>query len=485
MREEKRKQPKGLYVLFLTEMWERFGFYTLAGLFVLYLTQDLKVADASASLLFGAFASFLYVTPLIGGYLADRLIGFRRAIILGAIIMCLGYLSLTVGDAGLIPVSLGILIVGNGFFKPNTAALLGHLYDEDDPRIESGFTIFYLGMNIGTFLAFLVSGWIATDIGYVWAFGLAGIGKLISLVTFLIGQRWLEGAGHPPHPELLRERHFGLSNFVLVLIGCVAVAAIATFFMTHDLVAGEVLAVVAVLAIAYFIFEGWRSGEVVPRRVIVLALLCIFSVVFWAVYMEVDTSFTLFVERSVDRDVFGLMTPPSEFQVFNPIFILLLGVPLAALWTALGRRGRNPSISLKFALGLLLMGGSFFVLVLGIATSTDRVPWEWLVLFFLLYTAGEMVLSPIGLAMMTDLAPRTLIGLAMGIWYLSIAGGYYLSGVLAGIAAVPKDATALATIDIYERGFSTYGWIGVATGVLLLVLVPWLNRLLGGAGKGA
>ncbi|MEM7121335.1 MAG: peptide MFS transporter [Pseudomonadota bacterium] len=479
MSDAKRKHPKGLYVLFLTEMWERFGFYTLAGLFVLYMTQDLKVSDAQAALLFGAFASILYVTPLIGGYLADRLMGFRSAIMLGALIMGAGYLSLAIGEASLIPVSLAVLIVGNGFFKPNTSALLGHLYDDDDPRLESGFTIFYLGINVGSFTAFLISGWIATQVGYNWAFGLAGIGKLIAFLTFVIGQRWLNDVGHAPHPEVLKERHFGIPVFGLIAIGSVAVAAIAAFFMIHDVVAGEVLAVVGVLAFAYFIYAGWREGRSVRRRIIALAILSAFSIVFWAVYMEVDSSFMLFVERSVDRTMFDLTIPPTAFQAFNPLFILSMGMPLAALWIWLGKRGSNPSIPLKFVMGLIFLGAAFFVLVLGIATSTDRVPWEWLILFFFLFTAGEMVLSPVGLAMVSDLAPRNLTGLAMGIWYLATAGGLYMSGVLADFAAVPKDTKSAATNDIYASGFSTYGWIGVASGLLLLVMVPWLKRLIG------
>ena len=479
MSDAKRKHPKGLYVLFLTEMWERFGFYTLAGLFVLYMTQDLKVSDAQASLLFGAFAALLFVTPLVGGYLADRLLGFRNAIMLGALILGAGYLALAIGEASLIPIALSILIVGNGFFKPNTNALLGHLYDDNDPRLESGFTIFYLGINVGSFTAFLVAGWIATEIGYNWAFGLAGIGKLIAFVTFTIGQRWLGDAGHAPHPDVLWQRHFGIPVLGLVLIGCVAVAAIATFFLMHDVVAGEVLAVVGLLAFTYFIYEGWREGRAIRNRIIALAVLSAFSIVFWAVYMEVDSSFMLFVERSVDRTIFDLTIPPTAFQAFNPFFILTLGMPLAALWMWLGKRGRNPSIPLKFVMGLILIGACFFVLVLGIATSTDRVPWEWLILFFFLFTLGEMVLSPVGLAMVSDLAPRNLTGLAMGIWYVATAGGLYLSGVLADLAAIPKDTNAVATNDIYESGFSTYGWIGIASGVLLLALVPWLKRLIG------
>ena len=474
----KRKQPKGLYVLFLAEMWERFGFYTMYGLFVLYLTKELDMPDASATLLFGAFASYLYVTTLPGGFLADRLLGFRRAIIMGAAIMCVGYLSLTIGDASLVPISLGILIVGNGFFKPNVGALLGHLYDEDDPRRESGFTIFYLGINLGSFVAFLVAGWIAQEVGYNWAFGLAGIGKMISMVTFIVGRRWLGDAGYAPKPEVMAKRHFGLSVTSLVLVGCLGAIGIATFLMNHDVAAGGVLAIAAVFAFAYFLYEGWREEPAIRRRIIVLVALSVFAIVFWSVYMQVGSSFLLFVDRSVDRNILGFVAPATEFLSLNPFFILVMGMPFAALWLWLDKFRLNPSIPLKFVFGFLLIGASYFVLVWGIATSTDKVAWEWLVLFFFLYTAAEMVLSPVGLAMTTDLAPKNLTGLAMGIWLLATSGGLYIGGMLASVAAVPKGTAAAATRQIYQFGFSEFGWLAIATGVLLLALVPWLKHLM-------
>jgi len=474
----KRRQPKGLYVLFLTEMWERFGFYTLYGLFVLYLTKDLGMGDAAATLLFGAFASYLYVTTLPGGHLADRVLGFRRAIILGAAIMCVGYLSLTIGEADLVPVSLGILIVGNGFFKPNVGALLGHLYDDDDPRRESGFTIFYLGINLGSFVAFLIAGWIAQEVGYNWAFGMAGIGKLISMATFILGRRWLGDAGYAPDPQLLRERHFGLPLMWVVMIGCIGAAGVATYLMNHDVAAGGVLAVAAIVAFAFFLYEGWQEDRAIRRRIVVLVVLSISAIVFWSVYVQVGSSFLLFVDRSVDRDILGLTIPPSEFLSLNPLFILLMGMPFAALWLWLDRFRLNPSTPLKFVFGFILIGASYFILVWGIATSTDKVAWEWLILFFFVYTAAEMVLSPVGLAMTTDLAPKRLTGLAMGIWLLATSGGLYVGGVLASVAAVPKGTSAPATRDIYESSFADFGWIALATGLLLFALVPWLKRLM-------
>jgi POT family proton-dependent oligopeptide transporter len=474
----RRRQPKGLYILFLTEMWERFGFYTMYGLFVLYLTKELEMADAAATLLFGAFASYLYVTTLPGGHLADRVLGFRRAIILGAAIMCVGYLSLTLGDVDLVPVSLGILIVGNGFFKPNVGALLGHLYDEDDPRRESGFTIFYLGINLGSFAAFVVAGWVAQEVGYNWAFGMAGIGKLISMATFIFGRRYLGDAGHAPNPALLKQRHLGLPLMWLILIGCVGAAGIATYMMHHDVAAGGVLALAALVAFAYFLYEGWRERPNIRRRVVVLVVLSAFSIVFWSVYVQVGSSFLLFVDRSVDRAILGVLVPASEFLSLNPFFILVMGMPFAALWLWLDKFRLNPSTPLKFVFGFLLIGSSYFILVWGVASSTDKVAWEWLVLFFAVYTAAEMVLSPVGLAMSTDLAPKRLTGLAMGIWLLATSGGLYVGGVLASVAAVPKGSSAKATRDIYETGFADFGWIALATGMLLVALVPWLNHLI-------
>jgi len=235
----RRRQPKGLYVLFLTEMWERFGFYTMFSLLVLYLTHKVGLGDADAALLYGTFASLAYMTTLPGGFLADRLLGFRRAIIMGAAIMALGYLSLLQSTPATVTWSLAILIVGNGLFKPNVGSLLGMLYDDDDPRRESGFTIFYLGINSGAFAATLIAGWIGATFGYDIAFAIAGVGKVISLITFVIGRRWLDGKGHAPRPTLLEARHLGfLSPTILVLIGGAGVALITGVLLRHDVLAG-------------------------------------------------------------------------------------------------------------------------------------------------------------------------------------------------------------------------------------------------------
>ena len=475
----RRRQPKGLYVLFLTEMWERFGFYTMFSLLVLYLTQKVGLGDADAALLYGTFASFAYMTTLPGGFLADRLLGFRRAIIMGAAIMALGYLSLLYSTPATITWSLAVLIVGNGLFKPNVGSLLGLLYDKDDPRRESGFTIFYLGINTGAFAATLIAGWIGATFGYDIAFAIAGVGKLISLITFVIGQRWLDGKGHAPHPNLLEARHLGfISPTALVLIGGAGVALITAVLMRHDLLAGDLLAVIGLIAFGYLLFETFKE-EVARRKLIAMIILTASSIVFWTAYNQVGTSFILFTDRLVDRNTFGIVEPASEFLSLNPLFILLMGGPFAALWVWLAKRGWNPTIPMKFVLGHVLIAAAFFSLVLAITASPGKVPWEWLVLFFALYTAAEMTLSPVGLAMVTALAPKRLMGLSMGLWLLATSVSFYLAGLAAGIAAVPDKATDAQMDAIYHHAFSDYGWIGLGGGLLLFALVPWLKRLMG------
>lgn len=473
------RQPGALYVLFLTEMWERFGFYTMFSLFVLYATQDIGLDDADAALLYGTFASFAYMTTLPGGFLADRLLGFRRAIILGAIVMCLGYVSLFFATPATVTVSLGVLVIGNGLFKPNVGSLLGTFYGENDPRRESGFTIFYLGINSGAFAATLIAGWIGQTFGYDIAFGIAGIGKAISLATFVIGRRWLAGKGLPPDPEALRRPRMGVPPTLLLLAGMAGASLVATFLMRHATMAGELLAVVAAVALGYFILQIWHDSRDDRRRSTALLALTLVSIVFWTVYNQVGTSFLLFTDRLVDRSVFGITVPPSDFLSLNPLFILLMGGPFAALWVWLGRRGRNPSIPLKFVLGHLLLGGAFLVLVGAISVGGDgQVPWPWLVLFFVLYTAAEMVLSPVGLAMTTALAPERLRGFAMGLWLLATALAYYLAGMAAGIAAVPKGADDAAMRPIYSGAFLDYGLLALGGGLLFFALVPWVSGMM-------
>ena len=327
----------------------------------------------------------------------------------------------------------------------------------------------------------LIAGKIGETFGYGAAFAVAGAGKLIALATFLIGQRWLNGKGHAPDPELLKLRYLGfVSPTILVIAGTVAVALMTAFMMRHDDLAGVVLAVIGLIAFGYLLFETFREVGESRRKLIAMVVLTASTILFWTAHSQVGSSFLLFTERLVDREVFSIDIPASAFLSLNPLFILLLSAPFAALWIWLGRRGLNPSIPVKFVLGHVLIAAAFFSLALAIFVSPGEVPWAWLVLFFVLYTAAELVLSPVGMAMVSELAPKRLLGLSMGLWLLATSLSFYLAGLAAGIAGVPDKASDAQMDSIYQHAFSDYGWIGLGGGMLLLVLVPWIKQLMGG-----
>ena len=476
-----QKQPKALYVLFLTEMWERFGFYTMITLFVLYLTKEMQLNDSDAFLIFGAYTSFVYLSTVAGGILADRLLGFRVAILTGAAMMALGYLLLLIQSEAIMYLGLGILVVGNGFFKPNIAGLLGTFYHQDDPRRDSGFTLFYMGINLGAFIASLGAGYIATSYGYTAAFAVAGVGKLLSITTFLSGRRYLDDHGFAPEGISLRQACIaGLPCWLFLAAGILGAVGMASFLIQHGTLAGEILAVVGLLATVYFAYEITREKPALRPRLFGMLVLFFFAVIFFAVYQQSGLSVTLFNERSVDLKVFGHLLPPSDVLSLNPLFILLLSPIFAWVWLRMTARGFNPSFPFKFALGLFFIGLAFLILRLGgLTTGADeKVALYWMVLFFLVYTMGELSLSPVGLAMVSALAPQRLAGFAMGMWLLSIAAANYIGGVIARLSSVPEGTPADKERLIYESAFTDYGLIAIAASLLLFALLPVLQRMM-------
>lgn len=475
------KQPKALYYLFLTEMWERFGYFTMATLFVLYLTSKLDLSDDRAFLIFGAYTSFAYLTTVIGGIVADRLLGFRWSIMIGAATMSAGYLLLPVETLPTMYLALGILVVGNGLFKPNVSALLGQFYGKDDPRRDGGFTIFYMGINLGAFVASVIAGIVATQFGYGFAFAMAGIGKLISLTTFVAARRQLGTHGFMPDTSPLAP---GAARRAATAAGLIATAVgtigIATFLIKNGVLDGEILAIVGLGATAVFLFEIFREEPANRPKLFSFVVLVGFAVVFFAVYMQAYSSIVLYTKRDVDLELLGYAIPPSDIQSLNPMFILLLAPVFALVWAKTTKAGIEVSIPFKFVLGLVFIGSAFLLLRLGgIATGSEgKIGLYWMVAFFFLYTMGEMSLSPVGLSMATALPPKRLAGFAMGMWMLAISGANYVSGRIAELASVPAGTSQATERHIYEAAFADFGWIAISAGLILLGLVPILNRMM-------
>ncbi len=458
--ETRRKQPKELYMLFFTEMWERFSFYGMRSLLTLYMTLQLfdYMADptkkATAYGIYAAYGALVYATPYIGGLLADRLIGYKKSTLLGGVLMMIGHFVMAIETEFFLYLALAFLIVGNGFFKPNISSMVGGLYDEGDSRRDGGFTIFYMGINLGAFLAPLICGYIGETYGWFYGFGLAGIGMLLGLIVFETGKKNLaEDNGGIPDKEKLYEKVFaGLNREHLVYIGSVVtVILVAALVRYYELV--EVLILFAAIGgLSWVFIQSFSKEKVDKQRIWVIVILTFVNIFFWAFFEQAGSSLTLLTESNVNRKLFGAIIPASVFQSVNPAFILILGPMFASMWVSLNRTGREPSTPLKFVFGMVLLGIGFLALVFGVnfvsvIGSAALIPLIFLILSYMLQTCGELSLSPVGLSMITKLAPRNMTAQLMGLWFLSTALSHTIAGQIAKLTTGGSNEEVAAVLS--------------------------------------
>lgn len=409
----KAKHPRGLYILFFTEMWERFSFYGMRALLVLYMTKELLFADDKAYGIYGAYGALVYTTPVLGGLLADRLLGYQKAIILGAGLMALGHFCMAVQHPLFFYGALALLIAGNGLFKPNISSLVGQLYEQNDPRRDAGFTIFYMGINLGAFLAPLACGLIGEVYGWHYGFGLAGIGMLAGMLIFLSGRHRLAGLGLPPAVERLHRPLFKyLTVRNAVYPGILLSLPLLGLLVLQNQLTGWLLIAVGLTVLGALLYVAWASERIERERMFVILTLTFFAVTFWAFFEQAGSSINLFTDRNIDRTVFDWTIPASVFQSVNPLFIILLAPLFSSLWLRLGNKAADPPTPVKFALGILLLAAGFAALAVGAsaAGADGKTSMLWLLLGYLLITTGELSLSPVGLSMITRLAPAKLVG---------------------------------------------------------------------------
>jgi len=439
-------------MLFFAEMWERFCFYGMRAILMLYLTKGfLGMTDGDAGFVYASYNSLVYLTPIVGGIIADRLLGFRAAIILGGICMAAGEFTLLVEREFAVYAGMSFIILGNGLFKPNISSLVGKLYAPGDPRRDSGFTIFYMGINIGALTSTLLCGWIGETYGWTWGFLLAGIGMLAGILTFGLGKRLLQGHGEAPEPSKLAR------NVVIVIAGIAALAPVLHFLLQNEEVVQYLLGVAIAVTLGAILYVAVSSDKIQREKLFLLVILWLFHALFWAFFEQAGSSLTLFTDRNVDRDILGWEMPTSWGQFFNPAFIVIFGAIFSAMWVALDRKGRNPSIPAKFGLALVQLGTGYGVLVLGAAWGVGGiVPLVFLVLCYLLHTTGELCLSPVGLSAVTKLAPQKIVGMVMGAWFLSISAGHFIAGIVNDMAgSKPENAEALKIFDgLKDKGLS-------------------------------
>lgn len=475
--------PAPLWMLFMTEFWERFAFYGIRWALVLYIVAQFYggsgVGQADANLTYGSYLALVYAGAVFGGYIADRVIGYQRSILVGAAFMAVGLFAITVPDPNVFKLGLATIIVGNGMFKPNISTMVGQLYGIGDERRDSGFTIFYMGINSGAFIAPILTGWLAGAMSgstgvpaYKVVFFAAGIGMLLSLVWFQIGRKGLKGIGAPVGALASPTRLIG------VIIGSLIVIPGVYFLLKlgADTIQG-ILSVLFIVLALMLLVEGIRNGKVARDKAIAMLLIFFFNIMFWCFFEQAGSSFTFLADNIVRRDFGGWVFPVGWFQSVNSIAIIVCAPIVAAVWVWLGRA--NPSIPRKFGLGLIFNGLAFLLLMFALqhlVGADSKIPFWTLFMVYVIQSIGELCLSPIGLSMVTKLAPVRLVGLGMGGWFLSTGIGNNLSGIFASHISGEKGMSVESALGGYTFGF--YALIG--SGILLFLIAPLIQKLMHG-----
>ena len=582
--------PKGLYVCFTTELWERFSFYGMKFLLVLYLTKYHLFTDEMGLDVLGSYAGLVYALPLLGGMIADRYLGMRKSVVFGGISLSLGHIlmaveghqarfyaagttlvdNLTLASGEVITAgtlltddimmrdtaaldvfyfALALIVMGVGYLKPNISTIVGKLYTQEDPRRDSGFTIFYMGINIGSFAATLICGWLGETYGWGYGFGAAGIGMIIGLFTFLYGQKYLKGHAEPSDPEKLKKSALGPINvewaiylLSIPMLGVfwllvqhepvvlitqnvfliIAIVGLILYSMIHtkkdhnntlayviaaiaiisgicavianlhpigglEAVADEVLYLSIALIVGFVIYGFITHYSVEFGRTVVLMILILSTIVFWALFEQAAGSMTLYADRIVDRELGDTTVTAAQFGSLNAGFIMLLAIPFAALWTWLAKKNLEPNTPVKFGLGILQAGLGFGALVFGaqFPNEAGQVAMIWLVLAYLLHTTGELCLSPVGLSAVTKLSIGNVVGVSMGTWFLATALSETVAtrlGKLAAIdtSAVGETADAATALATYTELFEFLMWFGIGAGLFMIIISPVLRRWMGG-----
>jgi POT family proton-dependent oligopeptide transporter len=477
--------PKGLFVLFFAEMWERFSYYGMRALLIFYLTKHWLFSDEDSGVIYGAYTALVYITPVLGGYLADRYLGQRKAVTYGAVLLTFGHFLMGFEGTGgqdaaslnIFWLALAFIIVGSGFLKANISVIVGQLYPRTDVRRDGAYTIFYMGINLGAALGALLCGYLGETYGWSYGFGAAGVGMLLGLIVFVVFKPLLLGRGEPLNPEALNKTVLGIKlEWLLYLVGLVAVV-ICWWLVQNQSVVGTLLGIAGAILVGYVLWTAVRKLEPHDRdRIFAAMFLIIGSILFWALFEQAGSSLNLFTDRHVDR----AGVPASVFQSLNAIYIVMLAPLFAWLWTSLGRKGLEPSATAKFGLGIVQLGIGFLVLVAGSAAAgaDSMVPVLFIFLIYLFHTTGELCLSPVGLSAMNRLAPAHLASLIMGTWFFASATGNFVAGLIASATGSEAASGEGAGREVVMAVYSQIGWIAIGVGVAVVVISPLIKKLM-------
>ena len=466
--------PKGLYILFFAEMWERFSYYGMRALLIFYLTQHWLFNDGASNVIYGAYISLVYITPVLGGWLADRYIGQRKAVLFGAILLTFGHFLMAFEGTGgqsdptinIFWLALSFIIVGSGFLKANISVIVGQLYSRTDVRRDGAYTIFYMGINVGAAVGTIIAGYLGVTLGWSYGFGAAGIGMLLGLVVFVLGKPLLMGKGEPAQ-ALAKSTE--MKMYGVGILGVV----VMWFLIQYQSLVGGIMLIAGLALLAYVLFEAFKLDKEPRERIFAVLFLIALQPLFWGLFEQGGGSLNLFTNRYIDLQ--GV--PAPIFQSINPIFIILLAPLFAGLWTWLGRKGIEPSTPAKFGLGLVQLGFGFLVLVWGANTVgiDAKIPVIFLFGIYLFHTTGELCLSPVGLSAMNRLSPKHMASLIMGAWFFATAGGGFVAGII-GAATGGEDGAMSreGALDVYW----TIGLIAIAVGVAVTIIARFVKKFM-------
>ena len=491
--------PKGLFYLFFAELWERFSFYGMRALLTLYMVnvifQELVERDFAAAAVYASYGSLVYASTVIGGRISDSILGFRKSIFLGGFLMALGHFVLAIENDYTFFLALGFIVVGNGFFKPNISTFVGSLYADKDPRKDSGFTIFYMGINIGGWVAPLLCGWLGSAYGWHYGFGLAGFGMLTGLLFFWSGikAKVFGNEGLAPSEERLSEKIFGLKRVNMIsLLAFLSAPLIAVLLASYKAVGSSdgflgsqnivniIFKVVGVFILGYLAYILFKVSLEERKKLFVAIAITFFMTLFWGFHELSGSVITLFASRNVTLTFLDA----AQTNSLNSMFIIILALPISWMWTFLNKRKINPRTPYKFGFGLLIAGISFFVLSISgnAANEEGMVPFSYLLLMYFLISIGELFMSPVGLSKITDLSPQRIVAFMMGVWFLSSAYAFQLVGFIGKKLAIEStdiNVGGLDTLSTYIGGFDLISKYAIGAGIIVLLTAPLLKKLMG------
>ncbi|TDQ33315.1 peptide MFS transporter [Zeaxanthinibacter enoshimensis] len=491
--------PKGLFYLFFAELWERFSFYGMRALLTLYMVnvifEALAARDYAAAAVYSSYGSLVYASTVVGGRISDTILGMRKSIFLGGVLMALGHFVLAIENNMAFYLALALIVVGNGFFKPNISTFVGSLYRDGDPRKDSGFVIFYMGINIGGFAAPLLCGWLGSEYGWHYGFGLAGIGMLTGLIFFWNGIRKnvFGDKGMPPSEEVLEKKVVGIKQRVLVPVLAFAAAPVialllssyrplgaeGTFFEDQNIV-NVIFKLVGVTILVYLGYIMYKATLDERKKLFMAVLITFFMTIFWGFHELSGSVITLFAERNVNLSI----VDAAQTNALNSMYIIILSIPISLLFTYLSKKNLNPRTPYKFGMGLAFAGISFYILALsgGSADENGMVPFSYLLIMYFLISVGELFMSPVGLSKITDLSPKRIVAFMMGVWFLSSAFAFQVVGFIGKQLAVESDDANVGgfeSLDIYINGFELIAQYALGAAVIVLVTAPLMKRLMG------